>query len=240
MPPIDTPLIGELILPYLDLGVGDGTRIGMGGNRKVRAVHDVRLIFADAQVPVLAKARQKPQSEAHVAAVIQYARMPRSDNGSQLRRKAMQRDQYRLTGETRAFIQVIGDGGLIGFVDGYSARSPCIGIKAAIAGNESIVAYLWDCVRRARRSIAVNHQPRVMLVNEGRIEAVSQLSTKRPYADVPGNVATQVTFAQAKHLQLRGNRVSRMVSQEEEWRTSARIVDYDRRWIVSGQKGIVH
>jgi hypothetical protein len=39
-----------------------------------------------------------------------------------------------------------------------------------------------------------------MLVDEGRIEAVSQTSTKRPYADVPSNVPTQVSFAQAKHL----------------------------------------
>jgi hypothetical protein len=157
MPPIDTLLIGELILPYLDLGVVDGPRIGMGWNRKVGAVHDVRLIFADAQVSVLSKARQKLQSEAHVTAIVQYTGMPGSQIGSQLRRKAVKRYQYRLTCATRAFIQVIGDGGLIGLVDGYFACDPCFRIELAIAGYKSIVAGLRDRVRRARRSIAVNH-----------------------------------------------------------------------------------
>src|SRR4029450_12669200 len=95
-----------------------------------------------------------------------------------------------------------------GLVDGFSARDPSFRIDRAIAGNENIVADLRNCVRRVWCAIAVYPQPRIMLVDKGRIEAVSQPSTKRPYADIPGNVPAPVCFAQAKHLQLRGNRVS--------------------------------
>ena len=118
-------------------------------------------------------------------------------------------------------------------MDGDGARLLRIGVEPLISRNDCFVADRRRRIGCVRRAIAVDDEPRIMLMNEGGIKAVCKPPAQLCYADVPCNVPEEVGFAKAEPTQSFRNRISRMIAQENEWRSAARIVHVHGRWIIS-------
>src|SRR5216683_7957663 len=102
--------------------------------------------------------------------MIERADMPWPGDPGVNRRKAMQRHQHRRNRIAQAPADDLGDAAMVGIED---LSAPCFGRvapKAFIAGNDGGFADAWDRAWRARRAVAVDHQPRVTLRDQMRVE----------------------------------------------------------------------
>ena len=99
--------------------------------------------------------------------------------------------------------------------------------EAVIARDWSLVAGLHDRPGRFLMSVAIHHQPRIGLVDEHAVEAVGKSWTKPANADIPGNMASAVSGAQAQGAETFRNDVAGMIAEQKERGSSGFIIEQD-------------
>ena len=86
------------------------------------------------------------------------------------------------------------------------------------------------------RAVAVDHEPRVALHDQMRVELFRQLFRDAGNADVPGDVPRQLALGQSEIAQHARNQPAVVIASEKERRPSRGIVLADRGNIFGSQK----
>ena len=120
--------------------------------------------------------------------------MPGPDDAGINRRKTMQRHQHRRHARAQARVDDLVDVVMVGIEDRPAPRLGRVAGKAFIARNGGGFADARDRTWRRRRTIAVDHQPRVALRDQMRVEMFRERVGDAGNADIPGDVPRQ--FAQ--------------------------------------------
>ena len=90
------------------------------------------------------------------------------------------------------------DAAVIGIEDRGPPRFRRIARKPLIAGNDGRLADARDRACRGRRAVAVDHQPRITLRDQMRIELFRQRVGNACNADIPGDVPLELAQGHAE------------------------------------------
>ena len=152
------------------------------------------------------------------------------------RRACMHRDDDGETTRGDARFEQIVDPVVIGMEDLGCARFDRSLTQTSIAGDDRVLAHLDHEVGGARGAIAIDHEPRVTLQDQGRIEPGGEPARDLRCADVPRNVAFEIGVGQAQRSQPCGQRATPVLAGQEERRRSRRTYDFDRRRIAGDEQ----
>jgi len=128
---------------------------------------------------------------------------------------------------------------VIGVEDRCRPLAPLFRGQAAIAGNIDPVADLRDRGRVLQMAVAVDHQPRIVILQQWRVQALAQPLPQLRDADIPGNVLVEMFRAQAEIIEAARHRPPGMVAKQDQRRLSCRIAAFERYRIARLQQGIV-
>src|SRR6202048_2115333 len=93
-------------------------------------------------------------------------------------------------------------------------------------------------VPRPRRSVAVDNQSGIVLLNDDGIERFSDQAANRADADVPGNVTLAFGIGKAELSKPPRKMLPRVIGHDEKRRCAVFVVYRERRRLVSRQKTI--
>src|ERR1700704_3459870 len=102
--------------------------------------------------------------------MIERADMPWPGDPRVNRRKAVQRYQHRRDAIAQAAVDHLGDAAMVGIEYPSAPRFGRVAAKAFVTGYDSRFADARDGARRLWRTIAVDHQPRVALRDQMRVQ----------------------------------------------------------------------
>ncbi len=91
-----------------------------------------------------------------------------------------------------------GDRGMVRGVDRRDPRGAGGGVERGVARHGGAVADRGHRVGRGGVAVAVDHQPRVALMDERRVERARERLAERGHADVPADVPRQLGVGQAE------------------------------------------
>src|SRR5436305_10517896 len=95
-------------------------------------------------------------------------------------------------------IDRLADAAMIGFEDRLPPHLGIAAPKCVVAGDDGCFADARDRARRAGRTVAVDHQPRIALRDQMRIELFGERVRYAGNADIPGDVPRQLAFRQTE------------------------------------------
>ena len=104
----------------------------------------------------------------------------------------------------RRCVDHLADAAMVGIEDLSAPRLGGIAGEAFIAGNDGRFADARDRTCGVRRPVAVDHQPRIALRDQMRIEMFRQRVGDAGNADVPGDMPCQLVLRQAEIAEPRG------------------------------------
>eukprot|EP01035_Chromulina_nebulosa_P005028 gene5028-6821_t len=107
---------------------------------------------------------------------------------------------------------------LVGAVDLRDPGGPIFGAQAYIARDHRQVTHFWNGVGAVRTAVAVDHQPRIALRDEGGVQGLGQALAQPKDADVPGDVPAQVRLRESEVSQNSGNDASCVIAQQQKGR----------------------
>src|SRR5215470_16198919 len=110
-----------------------------------------------------------------------------------------------------------------------AARFGSFARQSLIAGDRGRFADHRYGAWHVRRAVAVDHQPRVSLRDQMRIEQPRQSLDNAGNADVPAYVAGKLVFAKPEIAESLWNQPAKVVAGDEERRAAARIFLEHRR-----------
>src|ERR1700675_519592 len=180
---------GDQVLAYLDLDMRQAARLPMTRDGVVGFVADeVGFVIADHETGLAAQAVEHQPRETAVA-VIEY-------RGVHLAPYAFENVRHAVLGdedgglprrgplvEQRAYLP------MIGLEDLGAPRRDGLGGEADIAGDLDVFADGRNRARHGRIAIAVDHQPRIILRDQRRMERLGHTPRHAQRPDVPGNVS---------------------------------------------------
>ena len=125
---------------------------------------------------------------------------------------------------------------MIGIEDGLAPRRHRAASKAVIAGNDSCLADARDRAWRAGRSIAVDHQPRITLRDQLRVEMLRQGVGDAGNTGVPGDMACQFVGRQPEIAEDARDQAAVMIRGQQERRAAGGIIFVDGRNIFAAEE----
>ncbi len=148
--------------------------------------------------------------------------------------------RQRLTEFDRALavtaVQRFGNGLVIGLEDFPDPRRALGRVEPVVAGDLGGLAPGRHGVGPIRGAVAVDHQARIGLQCQRRVEPLRHVARNRSRAYVPGDVARQVGLVQPQIAQALRDPVARVVAGQEKGRTAARVLERDRRRLVLAEE----
>src|ERR1700733_12214511 len=153
-----------------------------------RVADKIRLVVADDETMLLLKERDEAAGQTWIA-IVEQRDMPSARHAFEDWRKAMQGDQRRGAAGLPPAFQLGFDTLVIRPKNLADARVFFRVAQVGIAGDRCELADFRDRRRRARRPVAVDHQPRIILLDQHSAERVSQCPADAGDADVPGDMA---------------------------------------------------
>ena len=145
------------------------------------------------------------------------------------RRAAVDRDDRR----HMAGLPALGDPRLdrvvIGAVQQVDAALQLVLRQAAIRRYLDAVARRRAEIMRVRPAVAVDHQPRVIGVDQSRVESPRQMMRRVGSADVPGDMHVESGLRHAEVAERRRYPVARMIADQQERRRRVRRDDLEGR-----------
>src|ERR1700726_3152523 len=102
--------------------------------------------------------------------MIERADMPWPGDPGIYRRKTVQRPQHRRNGIAQALLDRLADAAMVGIEDRFPPRLDGVAPKTFVAGDDGRFADARDRTWRAGRAVAVDHQPRVALRDQMRVQ----------------------------------------------------------------------
>ena len=152
------------------------------------------------------------------------------------RGKAVQRHQQRGDTIAQPAVDHLVDASVIGIED---RRPPRLGRRCRdpfIAGDDRRLAEARDRARRLRRTIAVDHQPRITLRDQMRVELFRQRIRNPGNADIPGDVPLELAPRQPEIAKRTRDGPAVMVTGQQERRAPRAIILAHRRNILAVQE----
>ena len=161
--------------------------------------------------------------------MIERADMPGPGDAGINRRETMQRHQHRRPLLAQPRIDHLVDAAMIGIEDRPSPRLGLIARQTLITLDGGRLADARDRAWRRRRPVAVDHQPRVALRDQMRIELLCERLGHAGNADVPGDMPRQFVFRQAEIAEHARDQPAVMIASQQERRGSGRVIFVNRR-----------
>src|ERR1700730_9347571 len=145
------------------------------------------------------------------------------------RREAVQRDQHRRTTFAQPLLDDFGDAAMVGIEYLLVPRLYRVARQAFVAGNQGRFADARDRTWRARRTIAVDHQPRIALRDQMRVEMFRQRLGDAGNADIPGDMPRQLGCRQPEIAERARDLPAVMIRCQQERRAALGIIFMNRR-----------
>ena len=191
-------LVRDEILADFYPGIHQPAHLAVHGNRVVGLVADrIGLVVADHEIGFRAQELQQERRQDRVA-MIERADVPGPRDAGVSRRKAVQRHQHRRQPVAQATVDDLLDAPVIGIEDGLPPRFRGFARQSFIARYRGGVADQRDRACGMRRAVAVDHQPRIALRDQMRVELFRQRLRDAGNADVPGDVPRQFLRCEAE------------------------------------------
>ena len=103
---------------------------------------------------------------------------------------------------------------------------------AVIAGNHGGLADARDRAGRLRRPVAVDHQPRIALRDQMRVELLRQRIRHAGNADIPGDMPRQLALREPEIAETARDQPAVVVASQKERRAPGRVNFQNRRKIL--------
>ena len=117
---------------------------------------------------------------------------------------------------------------MVGIEDRRPPRRGGVSGQPFIAGDDGRFAETRDRTRRFRRTVAVDHQPRIALRDQVGVEVFRQRVGDAGDADIPGDMPLEFAGRQAEIAKRAGNDAAVMVGCQQERRGRFGVVLQDR------------
>src|SRR6202048_1100341 len=130
--------------------------------------------------------------------MVECADMPWPGDAYVKRRKTVTRHQHRRNALAHAPVDHLVDAAMVGIEYRPAPRLGRVAPKAFVAGDDGGFADPRDRAWRARRAIAVDHQPRVTLRDQMRVQMFRQRIRDAGNAGIPGDMPRQLACRQAE------------------------------------------
>ena len=187
----------------------------------------IGFIVADHEVAFLTEQIDEDEGQARIA-VIERSDMPRPDEPFEDRREGMHRHQQRLAPFGRPPVEEGGDRGLVRQENVLDPGPPLRRRNADIGRNWRQLADLGYGARNGWIAIAVDHQARIDLFDERRIEGVRHQARHAGRSYVPGDVPVEFGGRQPHIAKDFRDLPAGVVARQEEGRGAVRTPDNDR------------
>ena len=207
--------VGDQVLAGLQLQVVAAFREAVAGGGVVHLVHAVGRVVAGDPFRPTREGRQGGAGGAGGRAV-QHAEVPGAVDLAHARREAVHQHQHRLQAPRVPRRQLRADARLVGGVDLRDPGGPRLRGQADIAGDRRAVGDFGHGVGPFGVAVAVDHQARPGLGDQGRVEAPRQLPRELQRADVPGDVPLEGGVRQPKPTKGSRHGAPRVVHDEHE------------------------
>ena len=152
------------------------------------------------------------------------------------RREAVQRHQHRRHTVAQAPVDHLGDAAMVGIEDRLPPRLGRLARKAFVAGDDGRFADARDRARRVGRTVAVDHQPRIALRDQMRVQMLRQRVGDAGNADIPGDMPRQLARRQPEIAEHARDQPAVMIAGQQERRASGGIIFENRRNIFAAEE----
>src|SRR5271165_2880850 len=144
--------------------------------------------------------------------------MPGPCNALEDRREAVHRDQRRRSAGFPPQVE-LGFNPIVVWPENLAhARGFPAFAQADVSRYRGELAGFRNRRLRARRTVAVNHEARVVLLNQYGIERVRNEAADRADADIPGDVALAFGFRNPEPIESAWNGIARVIGDNQERR----------------------
>src|SRR5258705_4796357 len=120
------------------------------------------------------------------------------------------------------------------------ARAYLLGGQAHVSGNRRRLADRRYGGRLLRTTVAVDHQPRVILCNQWRIQSGGHALSHGQRADVPGDMPLEIRLRKTQRCQALRDAPAGMIDGNHEGRPAVPPAGKNRGWLVRGQQVQAH
>ena len=169
-------------------------------------------------------------------AIVEHPDMPRPLEAFEDRREAVHRDDDRRPAVLGAAFELGCQAIVVWPEDLLLPGEPVGRIEVHVAGDGRRLRHLDDRARHQQVAVAVDHQARIDLHDERRIERCGDLLRHRANPDVPGDVTLELALRHAEPPERLRDDLSGVVGGQEERRRAVRIEHDDRIRLVVGEK----
>ena len=119
-------------------------------------------------------------------------------------------------------------------------RRPVTPTEIAVAGDLGVLAGLRDRTRHRRVAVAVDHEPRIGLHDQRRVQGRRQPAPDLGNADIPGDVAEGIRFGEAELAKPPWERPAAMIARQKKGRCAGLVGQNGWAGLVRIEKFNIH